>query len=103
MLAARAARLNGGPPSRWTHRGIGPAPRLERWSLHIFVVSAGSSSLKLGVRDGDSVSASKDLPSLSSEDLDRVLGDLLDELSAAGAGQHRVKLVNRATPSRARC
>jgi acetate kinase len=59
--------------------------------VHILVVNAGSSSLKLRVlSDDDAVLDSKDLPSPSREDLGKSLGNFLDEAPSVDVVGHRV-------------
>ncbi len=59
--------------------------------MHILVVNAGSSSLKLRVlNDDDAVLATKDLPKLSRQDLGPTLAGFLDESPAIDAAGHRV-------------
>jgi len=59
--------------------------------MHILVVNAGSSSLKLRVLgDDDAVLAAKDLPRLSPEDLGSALSAFLDEAPPIDAAGHRV-------------
>ena len=60
-------------------------------SVHILVVNAGSSSMKLCVLDDDdAVVAKKDSSSPGPEDLCRLLGDFLDEAPSVDAVGHRV-------------
>ena len=59
--------------------------------MHILVVNAGSSSLKLRVlRDDDTVIAAKDLSKVSPDDLSSVLGAFLDEVPSIDVAGHRV-------------
>lgn len=59
--------------------------------VHVFVVNAGSSSLKLRVLDEtDTVLASKDLPKVNPDDLGQRLADFLDEGPTIDAVGHRV-------------
>jgi acetate kinase len=59
--------------------------------MHILVVNAGSSSLKLRVLDeNDAVLASKDLPKVSPDDLGPMLADFLDTGPTIDAAGHRV-------------
>jgi len=59
--------------------------------VHIFVVNAGSSSVKLRlVDDADDVVATRDLPHLEGSELAHALGTFLDEIPVVDAVGHRV-------------
>ncbi len=59
--------------------------------VHILVVNAGSSSVKLRVvDDGDDVVATRDLPRLTGPELVHSLGDFLDQYPELDAVGHRI-------------
>ena len=59
--------------------------------MHILVVNAGSSSLKLSLLDdGDQLVASSDLPRPQPSEMGGVLSEFLDDNPEIGAAGHRV-------------